>query len=93
MEFVITGSSALALVAAITALVKIEKRIIYSNEIFKSVIYSALTFIVDEAEKCGNTTHDNMERATKLNELYKELGGDGGCNHLIKKLETFEVCQ
>lgn len=93
MEIVITGSSVLALITALAALAKIEKRIIYSNEIFKSVIYSALTFIVDEAEKCGYTTHDNVERANKLNELYKELGGDGGCNHLINKLGTYKVCQ
>lgn len=93
MNIIITGSSILALVSAITALYQLQKRIIYSNEIFKSVIYSALTFIVEEAEKCGNTTHDNVERANKLNELYKELGGDGGCNHLLKKLEDFKVCQ
>lgn len=83
----------ISLVTSITALVKIYRRINDSNIIFKNVIYQSISNIVEDAIKYNSTTHDDVERANVLYDYYKILGGDGGCDHLIKKLEAFDVCR
>lgn len=71
----------------------IKKQVKLNNDILRSVIYSNVDYMTDKAELQGFTSHDEVERMDKYVNLYKELGGDGGCNHLVERFNKVKVCQ
>lgn len=73
--------------------VAIKKQVKLNNDILRSVIYSNVDYITVKAETQGFTSHDEVERMDKYVNLYKELGGDGGCNHLVERFNKVKVCQ
>lgn len=73
--------------------VAIKKQVKLSNDILRSVIYSNVDYITVKAESQGFTSHDEVERMDKYVNFYKELGGDGGCNHLVERFNKVKVCQ
>lgn len=73
--------------------VAIKKQVKLNNDILRSVIYSNVDYITVKAEKQGFTSHDEVERMDKYVNFYKELGGDGGCNHLVERFNKVKVCQ
>lgn len=76
----------------LTARVAIKKQVNINNDILRSVIYSNVDYITVKAETQGFTTHDDVERMEKYVNFYKELGGDGGCNHLVERFNKVKVC-
>lgn len=77
----------------LSARVAIKKQLKLNNDILRSVIYSNVDYITIKAETQGFTSHDEVERMDKYVNFYKELGGDGGCNHLIERFNKVRVCQ
>ena len=77
----------------LSARVAIKKQVKLNNDILRSVIYSNVDYITVKAESQGFTSHDEVERMDKYVNLYKELGGDGGCNHLVERFNKVKVCQ
>lgn len=73
--------------------VAIKKQVKLNNDILRSVIYSNVDYITVKAETQGFTSHDEVERMDKYVNFYKELGGDGGCNHLVERFSKVKVCQ
>lgn len=73
--------------------VAVKKQVKLNNDILRSVIYSNVDYITVKAETQGFTSHDEVERMEKYVNLYKELGGDGGCNHLVERFNKVKVCQ
>lgn len=73
--------------------VAINKQVKLNNDILRSVIYSNVDYITVKAETQGFTSHDEVERMEKYVNFYKELGGDGGCNHLVERFNKVKVCQ
>ena len=73
--------------------VAIKKQVKLNNDILRSVIYSNVDYITVKAESQGFTSHDEVERMDKYVNFYKELGGDGGCNHLVERFNKVKVCQ
>lgn len=73
--------------------VAIKKQVKLNNDILRSVIYSNVDYITVKAEAQGFTSHDEVERMDKYVNFYKELGGDGGCNHLVERFNKVNVCQ
>lgn len=73
--------------------VAVKKQVKLNNDILRSVIYSNVDYITVKAETQGFTSHDEVERMDKYVNLYKELGGDGGCNHLVERFNKVKVCQ
>lgn len=73
--------------------VAIKKQVKLNNDILRSVIYSNVDYITVKAEAQGFTSHDEVERMNKYVNFYKELGGDGGCDHLIGRFNKVKVCQ
>lgn len=73
--------------------VAIKKQVKLNNDILRSVIYSNVDYITVKAETQGFTSHDEVERMYKYVNFYKELGGDGGCNHLVERFNKVKVCQ
>lgn len=87
-------SSLITLVPALLSVrVAIKKQVKLNNDILRSVIYSNVDYITVKAESQGFTSHDEVERMDKYVNLYKELGGDGGCNHLVERFNKVKVCQ
>lgn len=87
-------SSLITLITTILSVrVAIKKQVKLNNDILRSVIYSNVDYITVKAEKQGFTSHDEVERMDKYVNFYKELGGDGGCNHLIERFNKVKVCQ
>ena len=79
--------------AILSIRVAIKKQLKLNNDILRSVIYSNVDYITIKAETQGFTSHDEVERMEKYVNFYKELGGDGGCNHLIERFNKVKVCQ
>lgn len=73
--------------------VAIKKQVKLNNDVLRSVIYSNVDYITVKAEAQGFTSHDEVERMDKFVNFYKELGGDGGCNHLVERFNKVKVCQ
>lgn len=73
--------------------VTIKKQVKLNNDILRSVIYSNVDYITVKAETQGFTSHDEVERMNNYVNFYKELGGDGGCNHLVERFNKVKVCQ
>nr|DAN44614.1 MAG TPA: hypothetical protein [Caudoviricetes sp.] len=73
--------------------VAIKKQVKLNNDILRSVIYSNVDYITVKAETQGFTSHDEVERMDKYVNFYKELGGDGGCNHLVERFNKVKICQ
>lgn len=73
--------------------VAIKNQVKLNNDILRSVIYSNVDYITVKAETQGFTSHDEVERMNKYVNFYKELGGDGGCNHLVERFNKVKVCQ
>lgn len=73
--------------------IAIKKQVKLNNDILRSVIYSNVDYITVKAESQGFTSHDEVERMEKYVNFYKELGGDGGCNHLVERFNKVKVCQ
>lgn len=71
----------------------LKKQVKLNNDILRSVIYSNVDYITVKAESQGFTSHDEVERMSKYINFYKELGGDGGCNHLVERFNKVKVCQ
>lgn len=87
-------TSFITLIPTILSLrVAIKKQVKLNNDILRSVIYSNVDYITVKAETQGFTSHDEVERMDKYVNFYKELGGDGGCNHLIERFNKVKVCQ
>lgn len=87
-------TSLIALVPAILSIrVAIKKQVKINNDILRSVIYSNVDYITVKAETQGFTSHDEVERMDKYVNFYKELGGDGGCNHLVERFNKVKICQ
>lgn len=87
-------SSLITLIPTILSVrVVIKKQIKLNNDILRSVIYSNVDYITVKAETQGFTSHDDVERMDKYVNFYKELGGDGGCNHLVERFNKVKVCQ
>lgn len=87
-------SSLITLITTILSVrVAIKKQVKLNNDILRSVIYSNVDYITVKSEKQGFTSHDEVERMDKYVNFYKELGGDGGCNHLIERFNKVKVCQ
>lgn len=77
----------------LSARIAIKKQVKLNNDILRSVIYSNVDYIAVKAETQGFTSHDEVERMDKYVNFYKELGGDGGCNHLVERFNKVKVCQ
>lgn len=73
--------------------IAIKKQVKLNNDILRSVIYSNVDYITVKAESQGFTSHDEVERMDKYVNFYKEIGGDGGCNHLVERFNKVKVCQ
>lgn len=87
-------TSLITLVPAILSVrVAVKKQVKLNNDILRSVIYSNVDYITVKAESQGFTSHDEVERMDKYVNFYKELGGDGGCNHLVERFNKVRVCQ
>lgn len=87
-------SSLITLIPTILSVrVAIKKQVKLNNDILRSVIYSNVDYITVKAESQGFTSHDEVERMDKYVNFYKELGGDGGCNHLVERFNKVKVCQ
>lgn len=87
-------TSLITLVSTIlSARIAIKKQVKLNNDILRSVIYSNVDYITVKAETQGFTSHDEVERMDKYVNFYKELGGDGGCNHLVERFNKVKVCQ
>ena len=87
-------TSLITLVPAILSVrVAVKKQVKINNDILRSVIYSNVDYITVKAETQGFTSHDEVERMDKYVNFYKELGGDGGCDHLVKRFSKVKVCQ
>lgn len=87
-------TSLITLVPAILSMrVALKKQVKLNNDILRSVIYSNVDYITVKAESQGFTSHDEVERMSKYINFYKELGGDGGCNHLVERFNKVKVCQ
>ena len=90
---VIITSLIILIPTILTVRVAIKKQIKLNNDILRSVIYSNVDYVTIKAETQGFTSHDEVERMDKYVNLYKELGGDGGCNHLVERFNKVKVCQ
>lgn len=78
---------------ALSLHVAMKKQVKLNKDILRSVIYSNVDYITVKAETQGFTSHDEVERMNKYVNFYKELGGDGGCNHLVERFDKIKVCQ